>query len=314
MRVQKEKERMADEMQKIILVESDNRLANLITGMLSLYQGTTVAHARTLQDGMDLVQKNGCDIILANVQLPDAGGNEVAEKLSHIPTSPVIILFSEKIAATHAMPLLKYGAQDFLYLPTTSSEDLQLSIATAQERQAFNAELYKQVVVDELTQLYNKRGFERLAQRQLDLAHRTKRRCCLVFVDLDNLKAINDTLGHVVGNRAIVEVATTLKQTLRSTDIVGRIGGDEFVVLAPDIDMDRIDALITRFKKELDRLNEDTRRIYLLSASIGIVEYDPATKISLENLQDLACKKMYSDKATKPHTRRPPPPMLTRNK
>lgn len=90
---------------------------------------------------------------------------------------------------------------------------------------------------DSLTGLRNARAFSEEAQLLLSLATRSERPIVLAYVDVDNFKALNDSLGHAEGDRVLKAVCTTMRQSLRATDIIGRLGGDEFAILLPDTDM-----------------------------------------------------------------------------
>ncbi len=94
-------------------------------------------------------------------------------------------------------------------------------------------------LVDDLTGIYNRRGFSALAQQELKKANRIKRGMLLLFADVDDLKKINDSLGHQEGDLALIETANLLKETFREPDIIARIGGDEFVVLAAETSADQ---------------------------------------------------------------------------
>src|SRR5690606_30591217 len=98
------------------------------------------------------------------------------------------------------------------------------------ERRARERALQSLTIVDDLTGLYNRRGFLTLAERHLKLAIRKKAGLFLLFADLDGLKQINDTFGHLEGDRALVSAAQILRQSFRSADIIARLGGDEFTV------------------------------------------------------------------------------------
>ena len=102
-------------------------------------------------------------------------------------------------------------------------------------REKFEEELLSLSIKDPLTGLHNRRGFLSLAEQQLKLSARNKRGVLLYFADLDGLKWINDTLGHQEGDNAIIEIATILKEASRESDIIARLGGDEYAVLAIDI-------------------------------------------------------------------------------
>jgi diguanylate cyclase (GGDEF)-like protein len=148
---------------------------------------------------------------------------------------------------------------------------------------------------DELTGALNRRAFLQRARAQLEAAAGSGRVPALFFVDMNDLKAINDTLGHRQGDGAIVDTAEILRSCLRESDIVGRLGGDEFVVFAVDAGA-HSEMLRGRLQASLDDFNEHSGRAYRLSISVGICEYDPSKPQSLEALVEEADKRMYEDK------------------
>ena len=152
---------------------------------------------------------------------------------------------------------------------------------------------------DELTGLYNRRGFITLAEQQLKVAERAKKDMLLYFVDLDRMKEINDTLGHQEGDNALVEVAAVLKEAFRESDIVGRIGGDEFAVLAIDTIDETRDVLIQRLYNILDIRNRHEGRNYQISLSVGIAHYNNETPLTLDKLMAQADELMYEEKRKK---------------
>jgi diguanylate cyclase (GGDEF)-like protein len=156
-------------------------------------------------------------------------------------------------------------------------------------------------LTDELTGLYNRRGFFTLAQQQFKVTERTKKGILLFFVDLDKMKQINDTLGHQEGDKALVEIATILKEVFRESDIIGRMGGDEFAILAIDTTDETREVLINRLHNILDDHNRLEGRNYSLSLSMGIAHYDPETPSTLDELIAQADTLMYEEKRNKQH-------------
>lgn len=154
------------------------------------------------------------------------------------------------------------------------------------------------VLVDELTGLYNRRGFLTLGQQQLRMADRTRRRIFLLFVDFDDLKWINDTLGHHEGDLALIEAANVLKETFRESDIIARIAGDEFTVLGVETNGLPAETLVTRLQGNLEVRNARGDLRYTLALSVGIARYDPETPCSIEELLARADKLMYEQKKT----------------
>ena len=154
-------------------------------------------------------------------------------------------------------------------------------------------------LVDELTGLYNRRGFLFLAQQQVKIADRTKRGMLLLFADLDDLKRVNDTLGHHEGDRALIETANILKETFRGADIIARIGGDEFAVVTVEARKDSTGILTTRLQDNLDARNAASSLGYKLSMSVGTARYDAENPCSIIELLDRADVLMYTQKQAK---------------
>jgi diguanylate cyclase (GGDEF)-like protein len=154
-------------------------------------------------------------------------------------------------------------------------------------------------LTDSLTGLYNYRGFLVLGQQQMKTAKRNKQDVLLIFADLDNLKWINDNLGHKEGDSGLIEVAKVIKSSFRESDIIARIGGDEFVVLAIQVGKEHINKLIAKLQNKLNEYNTGSGRSYQLSLSIGKAYCDADVSCSLDELLSKADKLMYEQKKIK---------------
>jgi diguanylate cyclase (GGDEF)-like protein/PAS domain S-box-containing protein len=164
------------------------------------------------------------------------------------------------------------------------------------ELAAANERLHQLSILDELTGMYNRRGFLLLAEEQLMLARRTKSNLVIFYADLDGLKKINDQQGHAAGDRAIITAAQALARTFRASDIKARLGGDEFIVLAIDCDPGDVPLLLTRLRQGLARQN--------LSISVGTTTIEIQDEITLEDLVVRADRSMYEMKMSKPGRQR----------
>ncbi|MET0388537.1 MAG: CHASE3 domain-containing protein [Polyangiales bacterium] len=149
---------------------------------------------------------------------------------------------------------------------------------------------------DELTKLYNRRGFLELALQQLRIAARGKQTACVFFADLNGMKSINDGLGHEIGDRAISATARILGGVFRESDVVARLGGDEFAMFAADCDVAGAEALRLRLQAAVEEHNEQTSERFRLSISVGFGVYDPEHPKTLEALMEEADSKMYIQK------------------
>jgi len=133
----------------------------------------------------------------------------------------------------------------------------------------------------------------------MGLARRLKKNLILIFIDLDNMKWINDNLGHNIGDLALKETADILKKTFRENDLIARIGGDEFVILGVVEKEEDKDEILNRLRHKVEISNQRKDKAYKLSLSIGTVFYNPESPCSIEELLQMADKMMYEEKKRK---------------
>lgn len=162
-----------------------------------------------------------------------------------------------------------------------------------------NTQLQKISEIDELTGLYNRRGFLNLARRSMELAGQMGRGGLVFYADLDGLKRINDVHGHKAGDLAIKTAALILRKTFRNMDVVSRIGGDEFTVLALDTDKQFIPVLRKRMEELQAGENKTLGKPWKVSISIGAAPYNPGEAVPLEKLMTLADADLYREKQLK---------------
>jgi diguanylate cyclase (GGDEF)-like protein/PAS domain S-box-containing protein len=180
------------------------------------------------------------------------------------------------------------------------------------ERKAMEEEIKALSLRDELTTLYNRRGFLTLADQQLKTANRLKKRIALLYLDMDDLKRINDTGGHKLGDRALAEIAFVLKKSFRDADIVGRLGGDEFSVLAMETTRPLDTGLLVkrlRDKLEIFNARSSAEAGFSLAISVGVCVREAEEPVSVEEMLSRADALMYQEKkAKKGGAPRPPGP------
>jgi diguanylate cyclase (GGDEF)-like protein len=153
-------------------------------------------------------------------------------------------------------------------------------------------------LTDDLTGLHNRRGFFVMAEQELKIAHRMRLLCWVIFIDLDGLKQINDTLGHDMGDALIVDAGQLLKQSFRNSDIVARLGGDEFIVFISSYFKDA-DSIQAYLQVNIANFNQQQNRSYELSMSMGIERYSPGSNMSLKQLIARSDELMYAHKRLK---------------
>jgi diguanylate cyclase (GGDEF)-like protein/PAS domain S-box-containing protein len=196
----------------------------------------------------------------------------------------------------------KYFLQTFSPVKNSNNEITAVNVISKEITAFKYAEerLYSMTITDELTGLYNRRGFLTLSDQQLKQANRDNKKMFLMSSDLDYLKLINDHLGHKAGDRALTNTANILKETFRESDVIARMGGDEFIVLGMVTPYYGIQTLTKRLKENLNVHNSlADEPLEDISLSFGFALYDPSQPCSIEELLTNADELMYIAKRKK---------------
>jgi diguanylate cyclase (GGDEF)-like protein len=162
--------------------------------------------------------------------------------------------------------------------------------------------LRSMALTDDLTNLYNRRGFLRAASRFLSAASRDRRATLLFYIDVDDLKSTNDTAGHAAGDSLLTRTAEVLRSVFRDGDVIGRLGGDEFAALAPTTDPNACGLILRRLRNAVaaDNLARNLARAEPpLSLSVGFAQFNPRKPSSIPELLRKADIAMYEDKLAK---------------
>jgi diguanylate cyclase (GGDEF)-like protein len=149
---------------------------------------------------------------------------------------------------------------------------------------------------DELTNIANRRGFNILAEYALSVCKRENMPASLIYIDLNNFKQINDTFGHAEGDRALQDFSHILKSLFRQSDVIARIGGDEFAILFPHCPLHEGKVNLDRLTEALGQFNEEGMKRYQIKISAGLVEYHPDQHASISDLLHDADQQMYKQK------------------
>ena len=281
---------------RILLVEDDPAIDTRATFACANPEGAAVTRVERVEHALGLLDQHEFDVLLLDLAVPDTQGLETLDHIrTRSPALPVVVLTAcdDEAAAIRA---LRRGAQDHVVKGLLDCPQLIRVARYAIERHRAQAELAVVAITDELTGLLNRRGFKVLAQHHLHLARRECRAFGLFLADMDHLKQINDTLGHVHGDRAIADAAELLRTTFRRSDIVARLGGDEFVVLTIQATAADLAAISDRLQEQLRRLDDERARPYRLSMSFGMVTIEPDDATTVDVLVERADELLYEQK------------------
>jgi len=292
---------MLEEQINVLVVEDNPGDARLIREMLAEAKdgGFNMEHADQLSTGLECLTDWDAHLVLLDLSLPDSHGLDTFTQLhAHIPEVPIIILTGLDSEALGQIAV-REGAQDYLVKGQITSSTLARAIRFAIERQRLMVELNTKSLVDPLTNLYNRRAFFALADRQLRIADRSGHGLLILFIDIDNFKQINDLLGHQVGDKVLEELSIILRDTFRSSDVIARMGGDEFAILAIEYETTDSERVITRLTQNFANQKGEVPLLPQLSLSIGVARYDPTHPCGMDELLGLADSRMYAKKRAK---------------
>lgn len=287
---------------KVLLIEDNPGDARLLRKALADGEGMPfeLESADRLSAGLERLAQGGIELLLLDLGLPDSQGLDALDRAqTEVPDVPIIVLTGTQDEGL-GMKAVQIGAQDYLVKGEVDARVLIRAMCYAIERHRLLAELQRMSFVDDLTGLRNRRGFFALAEQQVKLADRTKNGFLLPLADLDGLKSINDAFGHREGDLALIETASVLKETFRESDIIARIGGDEFAVIAIEAGPDSAEILRDRLSKNLEVSNAGGSRRYTLSISLGIATYDPRHPCTIDELLARADARLYEQKRSRP--------------
>lgn len=213
-----------------------------------------------------------------------------------LPSSIIIsylIIFGKKQLLTSGMLTSPYDAA--LEAVALATLVLLIIIVLARKINTLEKDLRDISLTDDLTKIFNRRGFYEHGEQELRDIHRNAQSLTLLFFDMDGLKKVNDTLGHESGSQLLIDFATLLRKNFRDNDIVARIGGDEFVVITHGPHDDVVPA-IRRLKEATNKANNIGKKPYKIGFSMGEITIDPQSQDSLDELLAQADAAMYENK------------------
>lgn len=292
---------------RVLLVEDNPGDARLVEILLSEV-GTTsfeITHAERLSEALEHLSRSEYDVILLDLSLPDSSGVETVDQMrAAVHHMPVVVLSGQYDEDT-ALRAIQGGAEDYLLKGHGDGGLIARSIRYSIERKRSEERLAYMAQYDHLTGLTNRALFQDRLEQALARAKRSGALVALMFLDLDRFKAVNDTLGHGTGDLLLKKVAERLEGSVRETDTVARIGGDEFSIILEGLTEAQDAAFVAR--KIIDKLVQpfvlDGHEVFV-TTSIGIAVYPSSNGDSLLTDADSAmyCAKEQGRNTYRFHT------------
>ena len=264
----------------LILIADDDADFRQLLVSRATKMGLEVIEAEDGIQALNALQRNAFDAVVVDLYMPGRSGLEVAQAAQHVdPDLPVIVLTGSATVET-AIEALRSGVHDYLTKPLESLAAFELSLTRALEHRYLlkeNARLFMEVqrlaVTDPLTGLFNRHKFDDAIGPEVERASRYDRPLSLIMIDMDGLKKINDTYGHPAGDKLLKEVADLIRDQLRKVDLPVRFGGDEFLILLPEADLQEASRVAERLSARIRGLSVHTAQV---TASMGVAQWEPA--------------------------------------
>ena len=278
-----------------VLVVDDEPDKRLLLAFALENEGYEVLTAVDGVAGLQAVELHQPDLIVTDVMMPRMDGYEMIRRVRANPLTkfiPVIIQSAARVEGRDVRLGSELGALGYLTDPT-DLDLLRSRARTLLELKQYLDSCQEAAFTDHLTGLANRRRFERQLEREVARTERYNRPFCLLLVDIDNFKDVNDTYGHDAGDEALRRVANVIQSGTRGIDTGARIGGDEFAVILPETDLVRGLEVAERLRASVAAL--DLGPAGRVTASLGVAEL-PACARTNEELRTAADAALYEAK------------------
>lgn len=279
-----------------VLIVDDSRAQALVTERLlnSAVILTRVVHNPTL--ALQELDGFNPDLVILDMYMPECSGPELARMIrqcDRFDSVPIIYQSAEE-DLDKQLWAMRQGADDFLTKPVRPN----VLVATVRNRVMRARSLKGRMVRDSLTGLYNHTHIQQLLEDSIERARRFSRKLCVVMLDIDHFKQVNDTHGHPLGDRVIKSLAMLLKQRLRKSDMIGRYGGEEFVLVLQDADAEQAMAVVDELRERFRHMHfQGAGQGFHCSFSAGVAEFLPERDCLALDWISLADQALYRAKA-----------------
>jgi diguanylate cyclase (GGDEF)-like protein len=280
-----------------ILIVDDSQLDLELLDHFMRENGYRTVTAQTGAEALEFIQSNTPDLILLDMMMPIMDGISVCEQLKvQEGTHNIPVIFITALSdIQHKIEAFKVGGVDYIVKPFIQEEvlarvNVHLKLKKALEK------LEEMSRTDPMTGIGNRRFAYEILAKQIEMVNREQSSFIVCYVDIDNLKTINDNHGHAAGDRLIKTVVDSLKGVIRSSDYLFRMGGDEFLIIFPKAKLDESEKLIERIRESL---NKQTICGNPIDFSFGLSEFNAGASLSIDELIKRADSRMFKAKKIK---------------
>jgi diguanylate cyclase (GGDEF)-like protein len=280
-------------MKNILIMDDDMRHLAMLKNTL-MAEGYECEVCDNGSTALNLLERRSYDILLADVMPPEMKGLELVTRAKQLRPDLTALVMTASFDQRIYRKIVQVGAADFIKKPFLMDE-LMVRVKHAVQQEQVKLLTF----TDDLTGLANRRGIFAFARQQMKLSQRTGERMALLYADLDNFKTINDSWGHDAGDQVLIATARILRESFRDSDIIGRIGGDEFVVILVNTQQGGMANLAGRVDRRIAEHNARAKGSPALSLSMGQAFFNPLSPCRFDDLLREADRNMYRDKQSK---------------
>ena len=290
------------EAMRILVVDDDRGFRELLSEELSVV-GHTVVEAEDGQQAWEMLSKEPARLVITDWMMPKLDGPQLINRIRNasFPHYVYIILLTAKTSQQDVVTGLVAGADDYLRKPL-DLEELQARVAISERILSLEMQLrealYRLEVAathDSLTGLLNRQAINEYAEAELSRVHRAGGSMSVAVLDIDHFKSVNDRFGHLVGDRALRHVAETIASTIRPYDKAGRWGGEEFMLVLPETNLDQAFSVAERVRERVASspvILPSGEPLYL-HVSLGVSETEAESLVPLDTLFNQADEALY---------------------
>ena len=287
---------------RILIADDDSDFRSVLVRR-ARRMGLEVVEAGDGPEAHAALESQPFDALVCDLYMPGATGLEVVERARQLDANVQAIILTASASVETAVEALRAGVYDYMTKPFESMAAFELALTRALEHRRLieeNARLFAEVqrlaVTDPVTGLFNRHKLNEFLDLEVERARRYGRPLSLIMLDLDDMKKINDTFGHPVGDEALRRVAQAMRSRVRRVDLPTRYGGDEFMIVLPEATAAEAQAIWNRIESDIQDASFDGVR---LSASAGVTEWRPAFS-TVEEFVRAVDQSLYRDKRGEP--------------
>lgn len=259
-----------------VLIADDDEQFRFLLARRAKKMGLSVVEAGDGDEALRALELERFDLIVTDLYMPGRTGLEVIQEVQEKDPEIHCVILTASATVETAIEALRSGVYDYLTKPLESLNDFEATVARALEHAYLvreNKRLFEEVqrlaITDGLTGLFNRRKLDEALDHEVERARRYGRPLSIIMLDMDGLKAINDTYGHPAGDAALKIIANVIRTETRQIDLPARFGGDEFVVLLPEVELESALKVAERISAQIRPTEEDKD---LFSISAGVVQ------------------------------------------